>query len=119
MRWARRHYRVPWMVPPGLLVARVISAAVERLLSEPHPELRAEVRSDGLVRQRGAWFDLKQQGRTLTGHDGSEKGATTRVFMDLEAGVGAVVLISTDTGQAESAADAVLERLLARGEADG
>jgi len=96
---------------------RVMSqAAVERLLSEPHPELRAEVRSDGLVRQRVAWFDLKQEGRTLTGHDGSEKGSTTRVFMDLEAGVGAVVLISTDTGQAETAADAVLERLLGRGE---
>lgn len=92
-------------------------AAVARLLSEPHPELRADVRSDGVARQRLVWFDLKQGGRTLTGHDGSELGATTRVFMDLDAGVGAVVLINTDTGQAEAAADAVLERLLRRGEA--
>jgi CubicO group peptidase (beta-lactamase class C family) len=99
---------------------RVMSeAAVDRLLSEPHPELRGEVRADGVARQRVAWFDLKQGGRTLTGHDGSETGATTRVFMDLETGVGAVVLISTDTGQAEAAADKVLERLLARGEAGG
>jgi CubicO group peptidase (beta-lactamase class C family) len=99
---------------------RVMSeAAVARLLAEPHPELAAAVRADGVDRQRLVWFDLKQGGRTLTGHDGSELGATTRVFVDLDAEVGAVVLISTDTGQAEAAADAVLERLLSRGAASG
>lgn len=99
---------------------RVMSeAAVARLLSEPHPELAGAVRADGVHRQRLVWFDLKQSGRTLTGHDGSELGATTRVFVDLDTGVGAVVLINADTGQAEGAADAVLERLLAWGEAGG
>lgn len=97
---------------------RVMSeGAVARLLAEPHPELRGDVRQDGVARQRVVWFDVEQGGRTLTGHDGSELGATTRVFMDLETGVGAVVLINTDTGQAEAAADAVLERLLTRGAA--
>jgi CubicO group peptidase (beta-lactamase class C family) len=85
--------------------------AVDALLAEPHPELRAQNRADGVQAQRVSWFDIDWRGRRLTGHDGSEFGTTTSAFVDRETGVGVVILTNVGDGAGDGRAGDALARL--------